>query len=254
MIPKPPAQPSAPPGPPGTGGSTLFQDEFSGSSVDTSKWTVLKRPGDASNSDLQCYTPNNVSEGGGILDLHTMVDSSCSGYSYTSGAVQSNFNFTYGTLEVRAKFPGGQGPWPAIWMLGADCQASNITTADNIGTCAWPTTGSQEIDVAEKVCGNTCVNQNVFWGPTPNNPTQTPCHADGLSDITTNFHIYTMIWSPGSLVFKIDGVNTCTLTQYVPDKPMFLILNTAVGGAGGAVSNATLPQDFQIDYVRVTTR
>jgi hypothetical protein len=33
---------------------------------------------------------------------------------------------------------------------------------------------------------------------------------------------------------------------------MFLMINTAMGGAGGTVNNATLPQTLQVDYVKVT--
>jgi beta-glucanase (GH16 family) len=55
------------------------------------------------------------------------------------------------------------------------------------------------------------------------------------------------------MVWKIDGTTTCTIKQsYVPDTPMFLIINTAMGGSGGSVSNSTLPQTMQIDYVQVT--
>jgi hypothetical protein len=31
-----------------------------------------------------------------------------------------------------------------------------------------------------------------------------------------------------------------------------LMINTAVGGAGGSVNNSTLPQTLQVDYVKLT--
>jgi hypothetical protein len=34
---------------------------------------------------------------------------------------------------------------------------------------------------------------------------------------------------------------------------MFLIINTAMGGQGGALEPGTLPQTTQVDYVRVTS-
>jgi hypothetical protein len=33
---------------------------------------------------------------------------------------------------------------------------------------------------------------------------------------------------------------------------MFLIINTAMGGSGGSISNSTLPQTMQVNYVKVT--
>ena len=39
--------------------------------------------------------------------------------------------------------------------------------------------------------------------------------------------------------------------QDVPSHPMFLIMNTAVGGAAGRVVDSTLPQAHSIDYVKV---
>jgi beta-glucanase (GH16 family) len=240
-VPAPTPAPS-----PATPGQTLFDDEFNGSSV-SSQWTLLNRPGDHSNNEVGCYQPGNISEGSGVLNIHTQVAGACPGYGYTSGMVQwAGFRYTYGTLEVRARMPGGQGPWPAVWMLGADCQTTNPTTPDNVGTCHWPHDGSQEIDVAEKLCGDSCVNQQL-WADAGN----TMCRP-AVSDVTANWHTYRLEWKPGSLVWKIDGVQTCSATQGVPSKPMFLMLNTAVGGnGGGTVDASTLPVDFQIDYVRV---
>src|SRR6185369_4026631 len=128
---------------------TSFDDEFSGATL-SKAWTNLNRPGDASNSEAQCYRPANVAQQGGSLVITSKVDTSCAGHRYTSGMVQwKSANFTFGTLEFRARFAGGTGTWPAVWMLGAGCQLSNPTTADNVGICHWPDPGSQEIDVAE---------------------------------------------------------------------------------------------------------
>jgi len=34
--------------------------------------------------------------------------------------------------------------------------------------------------------------------------------------------------------------------------PMFLMINTAMGGSGGPIYDATLPQTLLVDYVRIT--
>ena len=68
--------------------------------------------------------------------LHVMADST------------SHKPFLYGTIEVRAKVPGGVGTWPVIWMLGFEWQASQPYTA-NIPGHQWPNAGWCEIDIAE---------------------------------------------------------------------------------------------------------
>ncbi len=226
-----------------------FDDEFNAGALDTTQWVAMNRKGDSSNNEQQYYLPTNVALSNGLLNITSKADNSVPGYSYTSGMVQwKSFNFTYGTIEFRAKMAGGQGTWPAVWLLGYNCQASNVTSADNTGACKWPQPGSDEIDITEIKNGAlTTVWQNVFSGGVANSCTPT------TTDVSQNWHTYDLIWAPGSLTWQIDGTTTCHMTTGVPSTPMFLILNTAMGGAGGGAINAgTLPQTLSLDYVRVT--
>lgn len=226
-----------------------FDDEFSGTAVDTSAWNILNRGGDASNHEAQCYLPGNVGESGGNLSITSKVDSSCKGYEYTSGMVQwRSATLTYGTIEIRAKQSGGQGSWPAQWLLGAKCQAANITTDENFGSCNWPNPGSDEIDIAEfKTGGPTTVLQNVVSG---GSGFQT-CTVS-LSAADQHWHVYALTRTPTSVTWSVDGAATCTQRKVVPTDPMFLIINNAMGGdGGGAVDAGDFPQTMQVDYVRV---
>jgi beta-glucanase (GH16 family) len=239
--------PSGPNGPLGAS-ATVFDDEFSGTALDTNAWVAMNRPGDASNSEAQCYIPNDAAVTGGSLVITTKVDSSCSNFIYTSAMVQwKTFNFTYGTVEVRAKLAGGQGPWPAIWMLGANCQQTNIISPDNTPPCSWPQPGSDEIDITEILVSNhTAVNQQIH-----SSLGSPGCNAQ-TTDVSQNWHTYDLIWAAGSVTWQIDGQTTCTITSAVPSHPMFLLLNTALGGGGGSINASTLPQNSNFDYVRVT--
>jgi len=229
---------------------TSFADQFNGTTLDTTQWTAMNRPGDLSNAEQGCYKPSNVSESGGMLNILTKTDNSCAGYNYTSGMIQpTNFHFLYGTVRFRAKFAGGTGTWPAVWLLGANCQASNIiSAAESTPPCNWPQPGSDEVDIAEIVGANKGnVNEFVFMSAGNGGCATTP------TDTSVNFHVYDLIWTPGHLTWKIDGVTTCTDTVHVPNTPMFPIINTAVGGAGGGTINpATLPQTTSVDYITIT--
>jgi beta-glucanase (GH16 family) len=237
---------------------SIFDDEFQGSTL-SSAWTAAAGPGDASNNEQECFSPQNVTLSGGVLQEKAQVGSmsncdcppsSTSACGYISGAVQwTSLSFTYGTVSVRAKFSGGQGTWPAIWLLGSECQSP--TWLQN--NCPWPAPGSNEVDIAEILQSNlTAVNEQIHTEDSSGTWESPGCTA-AASDVSQNWHVYTLIWAPGSLTWQIDGVQTCQITSYVPTTPMFLIINTAVGGVGGGtVKNSTLPQTTQIDYVRVT--
>ncbi|MCW2722443.1 MAG: hypothetical protein JWR81_6265 [Pseudonocardia sp.] len=235
---------------PATTSKYLFDDEFDGTTVDTSKWGIVDRGGDASNNEAQCYIPGNVSEADGYLQITSKVDSSCKGYKYTSGMVQwKDFNLTYGTIEIRARQAGGKGSWPAQWLLGADCQAATMTSDENFGGCDWPNPGSDEVDIAEfKSSGPTVNWQNVISGDSGFKTCK-----PNVSDASENWHVYTLTWHAKTLVWKVDGKTTCTQTEAVPTQPMFLIINNAMGGdGGGAIDGSDFPQTMQVDYVRVS--
>jgi beta-glucanase (GH16 family) len=217
----------------------------------------LNRYGDGGNNELQCYTPANVNVSGGSLNILTKVESKTCGtstqgsatYSYTSGMVQwTNFNFTFGTLEYSAKFAGGTGPWSAVWLLGSNCQGSNINTPDNVGSCNWPTTGSNEVDVSEILNGNMSdPTSSVF------STAGTPQKCDPyVSDVSATFHVYKMVWTSSSITLSIDGNQMCQFTSNIPQTPMFLIMNTALSNQIVVPNNATLPQTMQVQYVKVS--
>ncbi len=240
----------------GGGVGVVLADEFDGATLGP-EWIALDRHGDYGNGEIQCYLPRNVSVGEGQLRITSRAEErTCgdaqhapAGWRYTSGMVQfRSLSFTYGTVEFRARLAGGAGTWPAVWLLGADCQASNLEGADNTGRCSWPAPGSDEIDITEIKFGNqTTVWQNVISGSS-GFQTCTPT----VSDVSAGFHVYQLVWAPGSLRWTVDGQTTCSFTRQVPSTPMFLILNTAVGGAGGPVNDSDLPQSTLVDYVRIT--
>lgn len=215
------------------------------------KWIAYNRAG-AENSSLQCFTPRNVAVSGGNLVLTTKVETaSCSSidlpqgpHKYTSAFVaMRNFNFLYGTVEVRAKFGGGMnsGAWPVIWFLDASCQATDPTGTGEgcIG---------QEIDMVEILDGNFgLVNQQIHIAGRNDG-----CKPQ-ISDVSRDFHTYQMDWSSGVLVFKIDGITTCTIkNKAVPSTAIYMKINVFVGSYGGQVKDSSLPWKALIDYVKIT--
>jgi beta-glucanase (GH16 family) len=232
--------------------TVLFYDDFSGTTL-SSSWFALNVYSGV-NNEQECYQPSQVTVNNQLILTAIAQSVKCGGSTlpYTSGAVvwAPPLNFTYGTVEYQAKFAGGTGTWPAIWLLGHNCQPS-APTIYNANGCDWPQAGANEIDITEIKNGNfTQPYQNVI-NPSGGWITCQPT----VTDVTKNYHVYGFKWTSTSLTWYIDGVQTCqvTDTSHIPSQPMYLIINVAVGGGGGGtVNNATLPQSTYVNYVKVT--
>ncbi len=248
--------------------NVLFFDDFTGTSLGPA-WTVISRHGEYAQSETECNTPQEVAVANGILTITTDVGPATCGdfnidgsvrhtpqsWPYVTGDVQwTNLSFTYGTLEVRAQFPPqATGVWPAIWMLGQNCQMTNIYTADTgYNTCPVPgTSGYQEIDTVECDPGGSWCHFIAYNGSV--SPETGICSFS----VDTNWHVYTMVWASGSLSLSMDGqaLPGCTSGgNTVPSNPMFLIMQTQTSDYSvfGPPNNALLPTTFNIDYVKVT--
>jgi hypothetical protein len=130
-------------------------------------------------------------------------------------------------------------------MADVSCQASDPNGTDE--QC-----NNQEIDIAEIMRGDFAhVNEQIHVDNFTHND---GCTAPA-SSTSENFHVYRLVWAPGSLVFKIDGTTTCVIRQpYVPKTPMYIKITVFAGEQGGPIKTETLPWETFIDYVRVTQR
>jgi len=216
-----------------------------------SAWGVLNRAGDYSNNETQCYTPNNVAASNSNLVLTFQSqsatcgdsDHSSSGFSYTSGNVYwTSFSYQYGTLEFKGSISsGGTSAWPAIWMLGTNCQATWGQTADNKGSCSWPNAGSEEVDVMEYNPQNSTEGYNIYTssgtyictGPTKDSAV----------------HTWQYIWTSTSSTWKRDGTSYCATSNsnYRVNDPMWLIIQSAARSGNSPVNHTV-----SLDYVKVT--
>ena len=193
------------------------------------------------NQEVQSYT--NSSENVIVEDGFLKIIAKADGSGYTSARLKSEdlYEFTYGRVEVRAKLPASIGTWPAIWTLGEDYQ-TNI----------WP--GCGELDIMEQKGQD----KNTVLA-TAHHPGVSPGAGDSgstvLTSSTTEFHNYTMEWTPELITFLVDDTVYHTVANS-PDLPFdsdfFLILNIAMGGTlGGDIDPAFTEDTMEIDYVRV---
>lgn len=227
----------------------VFFEDFNAENLDETHWNYELGNGCPNlcgwgNNERQFYTKDNVSLKDGNLVITATKDST----KYYSGRIttKDKVQFTYGTVEVKAKLPQGHGLWPAIWMLGSD-----------ISEAGWPACG--EIDIMEYVGKtpheiHTTLHTPASFGQSINTNVET------LENIEEGFHIYKTNWSKDAIKFYIDDQLVYTFSpeekdkkNYPFNKPFFIILNMAIGGnfGGPDVDDSIFPQEFIIDYVKV---
>jgi MYXO-CTERM domain-containing protein len=223
------------------GWTLTFQDEFDGAAVDATKWVKRYKWGEAQiNSELQAYVDDAFQLQNGILTITgDKRSASYAGqtFQYASGVLCSVHEQKYGTFEARLKVPAGQGMWPAFWLLG------------QVGA-----PGVNEIDIHE-ILGHqpSTVYMTVHWGT----DYAAGHKSDGSSwvgpDFSADFHVFGLEWTPDAIIWTIDGVERKRHTgEGVPQVPMYVILNLAIGGMWPGAPDATTPFPglYQIDYVR----
>jgi len=275
------ALPAAPPE-----GDVVLFDDFDGTRLDRSVWNVEVTGVNFGtvNNEQQAYvdSPRTLRiarraslEGasGGALEIHPRYRPGFQApdgrtYDFISGRLttQEKVELTYGTAEARIKLPDGSGLWPAFWSLGSD-----------IGTAGWP--GSGETDIMEYV-GYPEWTSNAVHGPgySGETPLVTRQYFPEGTD-ATDWHVYSVTWSPTEMVFRLDGEITYRATRpmaeffgpWAFDTDKFLLLNFALGGAYPVKNNNEvdaqyygIPEDtvadlqreepkMLVDWVRVTS-
>jgi len=147
------------------------------------------------------------------------------------------FAFTYGTVEARVRVPAGRGLWSALWMLPAFGDSR------------------PEVDILEVLGHDTRTSyQSLHRTDRDSEPLQ---HAERGSDLADGWHVYRLEWLPGSLRWYVDDRLVFTVEgEDVPDEPMYIMANLAVGGSWPGFPNNTtrFPASMSIDYIEVWPR
>jgi hypothetical protein len=239
------------PGPDPEFTNLIWQDEFEADGIPSeANWNydIGRGSNGWGNNEAQYYTDRteNVTVVDGVLKI-TAKKENFEGAEYTSARLktQGKFDFTYGRVDVKAKLAGNGGTWPAIWMLGS-----------NINTVGWPKCG--EMDIMEYVGNNPGTVQSALHTPSSSGATVN-LKSISVSNETTEYHVYSVIWSENQISFLLDDVRFYTYKPSVQDQntwpfdaTQFLILNVAMGGnLGGSIDPDFTDSVMEIDYVRV---
>lgn len=249
-----------------SGYSFVWNDQFSGATIDSNKWVVASLrdpvsgnlvPGAAGDHLLNTRYSGYVTEddcyvsAGSLFLLNQKRSytgtSPAGNYQYTSGWVMSMHRalFNKGYIEIRAQFPSGDKVWPAIWMCAEDLSWGPEWDL-------WEYFGYRS-DVGYDNMGNHLASDswpNVKWN------TSWIKNYDAIYDCEA-WHVYGFEWTTSNAVWTVDGltVNTLLKSDLVnpslwPNEDMYIILNNGVK-TDSPDTTTTWPNSLQIDYVEV---
>ncbi len=224
------------------GWELTFADEFEGDALDRTRWNPSDPWQVERNGELQAYVPNAFEVRDGVLRLRieerkAFYDNRVRDYASGMMTTLGKFSQRYGRFEIRCRVPKGRGLWPAFWMLPEPL--------------AWP----PEIDILEILGHETDrVHLTHHW-PHPENPTGAS-ESDTADfrgpDFSDGFHTFAVEWEAGEIRWYVDDVLRHRSRKEVPQVPMFLLVNLALGGGwAGPPDEATpFPAFFEVDWVR----
>lgn len=255
----------------------VFDEEFNGSAVDSTKWFVFT----GTNSSLSpntTFTSGANTVSGGFL---RMAGTAPSGYAtppYNGGLLYtgtSSGNFHFGPtsyIEARIKFPTtggvsgtqGQGWWGGFWGNGYYTGGANSDPPEidfpemhaAYPTSIWPLTVFQ-------YPGST-VYEGIPLSPYNASGDGFPVFTG--SDLGGGFHVYGMLWTSSAVTFYHDGSEVGTMvngaldyngaTISIPTANIAVILQSSIdnhGAPDAPSASSVYPQTMIVDYVHVYT-
>jgi beta-glucanase (GH16 family) len=250
--------------PPGT---LVFREEFNGATLSSARWhpnrwfssvcSVGATPG-----ERQLYRPAHAFVRTGVLVLKasagadTCSEGTWSGTrSYTSGWAQSGGArtpsttkapgelFRFGRVEVRFKAPKGGGLWPAVWLLSPGTKRSD-------GSYPYPS--RPEIDGVEIFGDRPDLWQFNVHLTTPGGTKVDKGSTFAGPDASAGWHVIAVDWRSDKITWLVDGVPRWTYTgPGIPQVPLYVIVNLAVGGTAGTPDPAAFPAELKVDYIRI---
>lgn len=262
----------------------VWNDEFDGSKLDSSKWTL--RTDMRGNSELElCGEENSdvMRVDDGKLKLSVIKnDDIKSKARYSTCYSVTTFNkmrFRYGYLEISARVPFMQGAWPSFWLKSlsddicpppkADYMAetdvfevfSNVdTVVPNLHKWYTHDITNANGDIINHTQGGNMLNKSLK---------KQPYVFKSIANLNDEYHTYGFEWTPEFMAMSVDGEVYCTYdinssfdrysdmsgfhdTVYVLFNNHIFTEENSLWIPNGKVDDRTkFPINYWIDYIRL---
>ena len=213
--------------------SDVLYDDFSGDSLDTSKWVIAEKSWGGNNGGV---VPQNVSVSNGTLkleghgnyykgDVPSYANLTAGGVR-TGAAIASRQYYSSGSYEVRAKVAPELGACSALWTFEYEEYYPGDSEYIASGATGQYSTVNHEIDI-EMPTANGTYSTPSFEAARFNTYTAENRHNSNFHDLPYaqndgKFHTYRFDWHTGDtkeqkrVDFYVDGQYLYTSTQQVP--------------------------------------
>ena len=218
----------------------LFEDNFDGTTLDSTKWETVD--GWERQGASYWYSDAVSLDGEGNLvitvtpsDRENYVDAGCA-------RTRGKFERAFGYYEASIKFINMQGIWGAFWLMG-----------DTVGNVDGSGRDGTEIDIIESIHNeNDVCNHALHWDGYGDAHTTTSQSIENCGLYDGNFHTFALEWNEDEYVFYIDGKETWRTTDGgVCQAPLYMKLSVESAPWAGEVDHSKLPAEMLVDYVRV---
>jgi len=224
-----------------------FSDDFSGDTVDSTKWLTQYRWGQTNKPDYTVAEPYNISIDNSVVSLtanDNPVVYNSDTYNYSNAVLSCVYQQMFGYYETRMKCAYGKGLISSFWLL----------------KCVPPDTFINEIDIAENLAGTFTNDQykirtNLHWGSSyaSQQEDKYKYNSKGAVDYTADFHTFGLLWETNLIQWFIDGQ---LIREYsgdgIPQVEMNAILDISIGNFGVMPDSSTIfPNSLHVDYVKI---
>ena len=221
----------------------IWHDEFN-KPLDKTKWVNTYGRGTANTNLSYAKDISLVANSGNGLQYRTIKDNPTTNFDYRSAYIctKNCFEFMYGRIEAKIKFPNISPHHSTFWTLGAnyDCiPTGEYTPWNSEAGVKFPSCG--EIDIAEYDNGS--VGARTHWsssGLDTSSTYKTGGNVASLTNTPTQWHIYACEWTATTIAFYVDGVQKGTwstsnavVNGYNPfNHPHYIIFNCIIALSG----------------------
>lgn len=239
----------------------IWHDEFKGVRLDSSKWH--HQMGRTSSNEYAVY----AEDADKVISVHDGLTYRCikdnpypeSGITHRAAYISTSgiFEFMYGRIEAKIKFPNNTAHHTTFWTLGANNHSmgtDETSLRDGSKGVKFPSCG--EIDIAE--FENNVVGGRMHWASDGFDGTTYASggNVQNLTNTPNEWHIYAAEWTSTNIEFFVDGVSkgswdisNATVDGWNPfNHPHYIILNCIAALTGTPTWDVA---ETNVQWVRV---